>query len=284
MSIDKNNYPNVVWGAVVYPGAKVYLKEYIDAIASQTDSTFKILVINDGLTAKDVLENFGRTKKEISVVNANEEGNPVSNRIQLLEEAKRMEADILIIGDCDDTFSTNRVEKVKSAMKDSPETAFFYNEIAGMNGEAIMPALPQITKTVEDISSYNYLGMSNTALVLKRLDLEFINSLKECKSLIFDWYLHSRILLEGLTGKKLDNVYTYYRTYDSNTVGIRTDTYENRCKEIEVKKAHYLLLKRYDTRFNDLLNRCEKIDCNRIKSAKSENDLHFWWDLINLED
>ena len=99
-----------------------------------------------------------------------------------------------------------RVNNIISEYKKNNDMAFFYNEIVDMNGRKLMPKLPDIVYGCEDIGEYNFLGMSNTAVNLNKLDIKFIESLNEYKYDIFDWYFYTRILLLGLKGKKVDEI------------------------------------------------------------------------------
>ena len=55
-----------------------------------------------------------------------------------------------------------------------------------------------------------------------------------------DWWIFTILLLNGATGKYIDNAITYYRQSDENLVGMKKILNENRLKTgIRVKQTHY---------------------------------------------
>lgn len=118
----------------------------------------------------------------------------------MILEAKIRGFDFLILSDSDDMLSPNRVECYLSAL--NPQYSFYYNDLIDFNGQMIMPVLPAETISWKQIEEENFLGLSNTGIWLKNFSLQFINSLNTGDTKIFDWYLYSRILLAGMSGKK----------------------------------------------------------------------------------
>ena len=273
----------IIWGAVVYPAALPFFDEYLQAIADQDDKEFEVLVFNDGIETEELHSHLDRIALKYTVMDTEIGASPVMNRIRLIEAAKEMGAELLIIGDCDDTFSTNRVRKTKDAYKIYPDASFFYNDLLHMDGGSVTPPTPEKVESAKNISQMNYLGMSNTTINLGSIDDAFINSLYECDSPIFDWYLHSRLLLNGGIGIKIGEAYTYYRIYGDNIAGVRSATRENLYREVEVKKKHYEMLSKYDMLFKDLLDKYSRLDIEQMPLPE-DTGLHYWWDLIRLEE
>lgn len=272
----------IIWGAVVYPTALQFFDEYLQSVDGQDDDEFKLLILNDGVQMDELQRHLCKIKLNYSLIDLEPGETPVVNRIKLLKYAKDLGAELLIIGDCDDVFSENRVRKVKDAYVRNPDASFFYNDLLHMNGSSVTPPMPEKVESVKEISQLNYLGMSNTSINLHAIEDTFIDSLYECDSIIFDWYLHSRLLLKGGMGIKLCDAFTYYRIYDENVAGVRNATRENLRKELQVKKKHYEMLSKYDMLFKDLLDKYSKLDVENIKIPEDDG-LHFWWDLISLE-
>jgi hypothetical protein len=77
---------------------------------------------------------------------------------------------------------------------------------------------------VDLILECNYLGFTNCAININQISREFIDSLYEGRTEIFDWYLFSRILLNGGKGKRINGTATLYRLYDNNIAGIPKHT------------------------------------------------------------
>jgi hypothetical protein len=116
---------------------------------------------------------------------------------------------------------------------------------------------------------------------MKQMSNEFIESLREGKTNVFDWYLFSRILLNGGVGKKINNTVTYYRIYEDNIAGLSSYSLKTVEKEKSIKLLHYKLLEKYDVRYTYLLKKYENIDINSSKRDIGGNQNHFWWNLIN---
>ncbi|MDQ7060727.1 MAG: hypothetical protein Q9M43_06165 [Sulfurimonas sp.] len=70
---------------------------------------------------------------------------------------------------------------------------------------------------------------------------------------------------------------SYYRQYDANTVGLKELDLESLKKGIEVKKLHYESLKKVTNKYNDEIERLEKIKLE-LRTQKIKNPL--WWELI----
>ena len=273
----------IIWGAVVYPAALEFLGEYLQSVDDQDDDDFELFILNDGVKKEELDKLLKDRRIRHTVEEADPKANPIINRIRLIKDAKNMGAGVLIIGDSDDTFSLNRVRLTRDAYATNPDASFFYNDLLLMDGSRATPPTPSEIFSVKEISQFNFLGMSNTAINLTRLEDEFIDSLSECDSRIFDWYLHSRLLMNVGKGIKLEGAYTYYRIYGDNIAGVREFNEENLSYEVSVKKKHYEMLGKYDILFRDLLDKIGKIDIKEVhENTGSEG--HYWWDLIKLEE
>lgn len=272
----------VIVASVIFLEAIKYFRDFIVSLEQQDFHEFKILLINDNIP-HDVL------KKEMSCLEQSflnriilvdkqkEYLKPFELRIELLKEALSRNVELLILLDCDDKAKTNRISETVRQYEE--EYAFFYNELFDFNGKRIMPDIPKITDNIETILECNYLGLSNCAINMKEMSAEFIESLREGQTMIFDWYLFSRILLNKKKGKKIQSTATYYRIYENNTVGIPDTTETALKKERNVKLLHYHLLEKYDKRYTKLIQKYEKIDIHS-QQCKQDNDLQLWWNML----
>lgn len=263
----------VVFGSVVYKSAEKYLNDFLMSLQKQKESDFSIIIINDDIETKQLNNIFSNYLIEIEC-KKKENLTPIQLRVELLKQAKYENADLLILGDCDDCFSDMRVNNIISEYKKNNDMAFFYNEIVDMSGRKLMPELPDIVYGCEDIGEYNFLGMSNTAVNLNKLDIKFIESLNEYKYDIFDWYFYTRILLLGLKGKKVDDCSTLYRLHANNMVGIAERNKNNIMREIEVKKKHYKILSKYNKYYLEKYYEYQKKDEIMIEEKNSK---YYWW-------
>ena len=270
----------VVFGSVVYNQAKKYLPEFFISIEKMINKEFSVTLINDDINPFELEEMISSYSIQVKVSKM-ENKTPIQLRIELLRRAKLEETDLLILGDCDDTFSNTRIGNTIQTYINYPGAAFFYNQLINNCNIELMPIFPEHIYSFKEIGQYNFLGLSNTALNMKKISIGFINSLEEFCYEIFDWYLFSRLLLEGMFGKKVKECYTIYRLHENNIVGIQEFNGDNIKHEIEVKQKHYESLKKYDSYY--------KIKYEQYKNQKEYQYLekekkYFWWNLITVSN
>lgn len=267
----------VLFGSVVYQGAMGYFDSFINSISKQTEKEFTLLLINDGVSSGYLAEKMKDTGILYEIVEYDKQFTPVELRIRLLEESCQRKADFLIMGDADDTFSEKRVEECVKAFLQNEDAGFVYNALCLFDGSRVMPDLPDMVNKPEDILECNFLGLSNTAIKMRGISLDFINSLNECKSFVFDWYLYSRLLLMGFHGIRVPDAYTFYRVHNNNYAGLPFMTEEAVQKEIEVKRRHYDTLKDYDWKYEKLA------DCYRENNIvrNPEQRHYYWWNFTS---
>lgn len=269
---------DIVLGSVIYSEALNYIDDFLDALKNQTVQDFDILLVNDNIDPKVLEEKFmcyiDFFGSRLNIINKNNSIlEPYQLRIELLKIVKECQYELLILCDCDDKCAVNRVETLKNAY--DPARCFFYNEIISFENERIMPAMPNVTDTTAQIQEQNYLGLSNTAVVMSKISNEFIGSLYEGKTRIFDWYLFSRMILEGGTGVKVEDTVTYYRIYENNLAGIPGNTFNELKKEVEIKIRHYEMLSKYNTIYEELLRKYKALDLSNYTVLKHKTS--YWW-------
>ncbi len=263
-----------VFGTVFYNLAFDYLNDFIDSLKQQDDKDFGVLIINDDIEECRLKEVLEQATFEYEIIHYEKKYTPAGLRIMLMVEALRRDVELLVFGDADDVFSSNRVGTIKNSATNYDEFLFFYNNILTIKGEDVFPPLPQRLSGIEEICDYNFLGMSNTAIRINRLCIDELLSYFEGDQPIFDWYLFSRMLIDGIKGKYVDNVVTYYRYHDNNLVGNQDADEQIIHREIEVKKQHYrslasrsLLMERKYNEYKD----------GNVVLTRSQKP-HFWWD------
>lgn len=277
----------IAFGTVIYQEAENYLKDFFDSVAAQTYSNFTLLILNENISkerCKVLLRDYEDYHSCAEILDCPKEESIVGHRIRLMREAKKRHYRLLIIGDCDDVFSKERVKAVTDLYESNRDVAFFYNDITDFFGKKMMPPLPDVTSSIDHILELNYLGMSNTAINLSVITDDFLESLSDFKGNVFDWYLFSRIILNGGMGKYVFDGGTGYRLHDANIVGIREDNDKNIAYELMVKRNHYHLLSKYSPKYEQLSVKYDNINTDNLSKKKTKQGLHYWWDLIRLED
>lgn len=266
----------IVFGTVVYNSSMSFFDEFIESINKQTVQDFELLVINDGIEDLILNNSLNKTDIKFQVINNTEGLNPADLRVKLLEESKSRGYKLLIIGDSDDLFESKRVESLKEAYIRNSKYTFFYNELLKFDSSPAMTGVPKETLYIEQLLQHNYIGMSNSSINLNAISYEFINTLKNCKSFVFDWYLFSRILCSGGKGLFVGDAITYYRIHEGNFAGLDSELE----KEIEVKKKHYSMMATYNPMYEALLDKVNSLDLKTIPINQA--DTSFWWDKIIL--
>ena len=270
------------FATVIYKQAQPYLEDFLKSINEQTDKDFELLLFNDNYTAEELDGIHKRIKKldvlcrilDLSGMHLSIAG----NRIEMLGCVKDLGFDLAILGDADDTFSLNRVELYKKAAELDKTSVFFYNKLVTDKNSDVFKNIPETTHSIKQIAQSNYLGMSTSAIRVRELSDEFLDSLKEGQTPAFDWYLFTRILMDIGGGRLVEDAKTIYRIYDNNTVG----TTRNITQEYSVKKTHYeCLAERYDY-FRYLLENLNQINLDKIEPNQDHQG--YWWSDIQLED
>lgn len=269
----------VAFGTVVYPGALKLFSDFLDSLASQTYSDFDLLVVAEAIPDADKQSWFDNFVGKITIVDV-PANNPIhQNRVKLLEESYSRGYDLLILGDSDDTFDSNRIGRIVDAFDST--FAVFYNQIETLDNEVVFPSLPKITSEV-DILNGNYLGLSNTAINLDRLNSDFIESLNQGDTFCFDWYLYARVLYECGLGKLVEGTSTYYRIYGANAAGLPSSC--DLEKELRIKTDHYRLLSKHDQRYLFYYDVCKSLlsgeDC--VAAGVMYSDPKYWWGKLSI--
>lgn len=229
----------VAFGTVVYPNALRYGAEYAQSLNKQIGQEFDVLLVSDGLSSTErsglekllqrrVVWDIPSTKLTIPEL-----------RIELLRSAYNHEYDILVLGDFDDTFDPERVRKVVDSL-DKTYTFCYHN--LDVNGYPLFSNIPNMTLTIDPILDCNYLGFGNTAINLRALSCDFIDTLTNAPD-VFDWYFFTLLLLSGGAGRYIPESLTRYRIYNGNMAGTQIPSFEKVKKEVKVKYDHYAALK-----------------------------------------
>lgn len=269
----------ILFGSVVYQAGDKYLDDFFSSIDRQTDKNFSVLLLNDDMDMERLKKKLSKYAFDAEIIHIQDK-TPVQLRIELIRRAKQKQADLLIMGDCDDFFSDTRVIRVVHAYINNPDTTFFYHELRSIDETVLMPKLPEYVKDFRDIGEYNFLGLSNTALNVKHISFKFIDSLREYDYEIFDWYLFSRLLLEGACGKKVTGCFTIYRLHENNLAGIQVNDRSNIERELDVKIKHYENLRKYHVYFEEKYHQFQ----NRKYHVLEEKNQYYWWNLLKSND
>ncbi len=273
------------FGTVVYKKAFKYLADFADSINNQDYDNFDVILLNDDLNHEELKEVYNIIGRKIICFNRKNERTAPELRIQLYNKAKSLGYDLLVSGDFDDIFSEDRISRTVKAF--NYKYSFYYNDIYCFNKTLkFFNNIPDKTEDSADISEYNYLGLSNMALNLGRIDFSIFKKIKYREIKIFDWFFFAVILNSGNKGLKVDGGKTYYRLHEGNIAGISNNTLDDIMKEIDIKIEHYTFLRKAGIDENGLL-----VFYNKLKAGINNNKINildfidhknaFWWGKIN---
>lgn len=269
----------IVFGSVIYSAAVEYLDDFIESINNQTNQNFDLLVINDDIKDYSVIEKI-RKKVRCGRVIVKDYSDysygPAKLRVELIKQAKLLGYKLIVLGDCDDTFSKNRVEYVFTKYLRNKNVAFFYNDLVSDN-TSVFASLPDHVSDIEGLMQFNFVGLSTSAINLNVVSLDFIDSMNEFDGFVFDWYLFSRLILDKQVGVFVQGVSTKYGIHDNNFAGINDGSREIIEREIEVKKKHYKALAKYNVLYEELLDKVTRVNVDKI-DGKAPNQ--YWWSNI----
>ncbi len=273
----------IALGTVIYSQARPYLQELLDSVTGQIDKDFDFLVVNDNYPLKELEKLDLSTMSRISLVDCYGKNlTPGLLRVELIKAAKERGEDLLIVADADDTFVSTKVQAYRKAFCLDKKYAFYYNDLVVKSNSnsltQVLEDLPQETCHIRQISQCNYLGMSTTAINLNSLSYDFIESLRQGDTRIFDWYLFSRILMDLGPGCHVSGAETIYRIHPGNIVGVSHDVAQER----EVKLTHYKNLAKTYPYFAYLYDKMKDLDISTIDTSKCRQG--YWWSNILMED
>ncbi len=279
-----------ILASFIYPAIRQYLKDFFSSLNNQTVKNFDVVIFDDNFN--EDLKRYGYEGKPIYNTDAL---NIFEVRKMIIDYSILNNYDLLIFADADDIMAKNRVEIIIESYEHN--VSFFYNDLyllSDRNTDFFKGKLPNRISDLEKITEYNFLGMSHTALNLKK-DREILKNMPITNKMIaFDWYIHSYILSKGGNGKRV-NSKTYYRIYDNNIAGSTNYLTDKKLRiGLKVKKYHYDFMKQFNEGYETLEYKILKLEKKLkntdlkekyIKYINSKySDSVFWWENIKTLD
>jgi Glycosyl transferase family 2 len=270
---------------VIFPSNKDYFEDFFGSLIQQTNQNFDVIIVNDGCINFELIK---ETYKKLNIIEVKYTDTPSKNREFGINYILKNNYDIIIFGDSDDYFETNRVEVCLDKLnkydivvndltlfsnKDILAKKYFSNRIK--NNSVIK---------LDFIKDKNIFGFTNTAVKTNIMaNITFDANLK-----IVDWYLFTRLLLQNRKALFTNETETFYRQYSRNTIGICKLTNESIAMGIEVKLNHSKLLQKENFQFHDLYKKMIQLqkkgnDKKYIEALKKQNIYNpIWWEEIRM--
>lgn len=269
-----------LFGTVIYDAALKYKDEFINSINAQTTDSFELLIINDNVSVKEINSIKQKILCKTEIIQKPREMSIAELRVFLIEQAKKKNCQLLVLGDFDDTFQENRIASIQNHFCSKFE--FYYNNLCTMDNVNVFKYLPETCEDISCILERNFLGLSTTALNLEKLSDSFIHSLYECDIPVFDWYLFLRLLLSGKKGLYIKSTATFYRIHENNIAGLLEKNEANLKKELQIKLKLYSLLSKYSPLIDQIYKKYTCIQTEAYISYINPNIKGFWWNNIQI--
>ena len=209
---------SVAFLTTIFPVDEGFLIDFFDSLCRQTAKNFDVIVINDGYL------NFEKIKNVYGILNIIEikySDTPSKNRQYGINYCIDNRYDVLIFGDSDDYFASNRVELSLQLLEESDivvNDVSLFNNCGVYEHNYISNRVKNNSKVEYDfIIDKNIFGLSNTALNIRILNLIDLD-----KDLVaVDWYLYKGLLRNKNIAIFTNKTTTYYRQHEDNIVGLR---------------------------------------------------------------
>jgi len=270
---------------VVYPGIENYFKDFAYSLQQQTNKMFDLIIFNENNTEIDFeLLLSGISYKIIST----EPATPIIIRERGFSYLRKEQYKYVVFGDADDWFSENRVEVCTEYLQ---EFDFVINDV-----DIVTDTEQLITRyfskrlenksliTMSMVEEGNFMGLSASAI-----RLEALPTFTTPEGVVaLDWYMFSRMLLDGAKACFINEALTYYRQYDTNLVGMKEMTLASLKREVAVKLGHYSALSAHSDVFmklykqfvdlSVLVSSDKELNVLYSKIEKLNLDFPFWWE------
>lgn len=270
---------------VIFPLNDEYLLDFFQSLDNQTFKDFDLIVVNDGYKNLDKIK---KKFKNLSIKELTSSDSPALNRQYGINYIQKNGYDIIIFGDSDDYFSSNRVEILSKKLNSFD---LVVNDISLFNKDGIYTKKyfskrikNEFTIKADFIKDKNIFGMSNTALKVELLENIIIHK----DLLAVDWYIFTLALIKAEKALFTNEAETFYRQHEDNIIGLGKFNKEIFQKGISVKLKQYELLSKVDEQFksylkemlvlNDIIKNKDDIDLNTLKKFEHP----FWWEQIKL--
>ena len=205
----------------VFPMEENFLYDFLDSLKNQTYQNFDLIVVNDGY--KDFDSTKAVYNQMLNITELQYSDTPAKNREYGINYCIDNGYDILIFGDSDDYFESNRVEKSLEFLKKSD---IVVNDLNLFNGNGVYEEkyLSHRLKNLdvvdfEFLKDKNIFGMTNTAIKLENISKVTFDD----KIVAVDWYFFKTLLGQGLKAIFTNETVSFYRQYENNTVGLSVE-------------------------------------------------------------
>jgi glycosyltransferase involved in cell wall biosynthesis len=272
---ERGKVKRVAFFTTIFPMKEQYLHDFFTSLKQQTYKDFDVIIVNDGyLNFEKIKIAYGQTLSIIELLSTN---TPAKNREFGINYCIDNKYDVLIFGDSDDFFETNRIEKSLQLLE---EYDVVVNDLSLFDENGVYEAryfsnrLENLTQINFDfIRDKNIFGLSNTAIRLEKMHkVVFSGDL-----IAVDWHLFSILLMSDKRAVFTNETVTFYRQYSENLIGLKELNQQTFERGVEVKKRHYEAL---NSKTKDFLKETDRLSTASYNAKTKEIKHPLWWELI----
>ncbi len=293
----------IIYSTVIYqcPEFEVFIDDYLKSVFTQTDHDFELMLVVDNADRQQVRSKVDEQNIidiPVHIFYGEKHSSPILLRLTLIEKAYDLEADILIFSDFDESVAPNRIEEVRNKIN-GYDFAFndFYivdNKLNKVDEDSFFQTrrIPEAVNDWQQIKSCNYIGFGSLAINLASFNYRNFDVPGNIKAL--DWFLASKVLMEGGKGVKLDCTYANYRQHDNSFVGFDFKLTERKLIQgINIKKSHYDYFRKYNSNYEELYREILELESYikevgkekyiEIVNSKFDTTKFTWWENIKTK-
>jgi hypothetical protein len=260
----------------------IFVKDFLESVFKQTNQNFELLILSDDVdNIKEIFDKYNFGEKIIHLESNVKKLTPIQLRKELINISYDMGADFLIFSDFDESVANNRVDEILTYIK---KYNFVFNDFFVVDEKLNkikdksffeIRNVPDHLMDWRDIKLFNYVGLGSLAINLSSYDFKSI--IIPDYIIAVDWFLVTKVLVDGGCGMKLSNTFANYRQHNNSFVGFNFSLNKEKLSQgLRVKENHYNYFKEYNQEYNTLYS--EIID---LKDYISEVGDNFYIDKVN---
>jgi glycosyltransferase involved in cell wall biosynthesis len=265
--------------AVIFPANYQFFSAFCESLERQTEKKFTVFLFNDGCSETELsgFRKFGALDIRFVAVS----GSIVNIRNQRFQFLKNLNADFHILLDSDDYVSDNYIEQAVALLHNFPIVASdvcFFNGTEQIMGFWSSRIDHSLRIDAAFISDKNCLGLGNTSI--RSEVLADVPQIPE-GVIAVDWFVFS-VLIQKHSAVISTAHQLWYRTHESNQIGIGQLTEKKLRTILDVKSRHYKLFNAVEKVRHEiaLVEQLEQTGGVRgfLDFVNNNNIPFFWWE------
>jgi hypothetical protein len=272
--------------SVIFPSNLIFFNSFLRSLQSQTEKSFDLVLITDGV--EDIDTRLTEFRDSLRIFTYPLTGSIASIRKKMLDLLIGLQYDHYIFADTDDLLDRERVSVSVRYLEKYP---FVVNDLITFTDESAVDGKGYWCERIEneqvfgypDLLNHNFAGLGNTSV--RRSALRSLGVPDNLQGV--DWFIFFQLLMKH-SGIFLHEGVVFYRQHPSNMIGAGAVSAAKLVKVADVKVRHYSALALVYPEVKPLLAREQKI-YNKLTSDLAFASLaearlntkqmnYFWWE------